>query len=160
MENENYRKESYRKLIGSLLFIAVNTRPDIAECIFILAQKVSAPTQEDWNEAKQTLKYLKGTINMKLRLGPTNDRDGAATLIGYADANWGEDKINQKSNSGFVFKLFGATISWYCKKQTCVALSTFDAEFISLSDTCRQAQWLKRICDDFGYRVNLCYYNL
>lgn len=88
------------------------------------------PTQEDWNEGKRVLKYLKATISLKMKLGR---RDDAANLIGYADANFAENRVDRKSNSGFIFKLFGGTISWRCKKQTCVATSTTEAEYVALS---------------------------
>lgn len=61
--------DQYQKLLGCLLFISVNTRPDIADSVSILAQKVSQPKQEVWNELKRVLKYLKGTSELKLALG-------------------------------------------------------------------------------------------
>ncbi|XP_075158045.1 uncharacterized protein LOC142231315 [Haematobia irritans] len=103
-------------------------------------------TEEDWVELKRVLKYLKGTINHFLRLSNNNcERD---TLIGYADANWAEDKVDRKSNSGYVFQLNGGSISWACRKQTCVSRSSTEAEFISLSEACKEAIWLRRLLND------------
>lgn len=65
--------EGYQKLIGCLLYISVNTRPDILASISILTQKVNHPLQEDWNELKRVLKYLKGTSHLKLALGNNED---------------------------------------------------------------------------------------
>lgn len=140
--------EKYRQLIGCLLYISVNTRPDISASVSILAQKVSNPNEEDWNELKRLLKYLKGTLNITLSLG---NADNQEELVGYADANWAESKVDRKSNSGFIFKLFGGTISWSCKKQTCVALSSTEAEFVALSEACKEAEWLRRVLNDFGH---------
>lgn len=56
----------YQKLIGSLLYISVNTRPDITAAVSILSQKVVQPNQEDWNELKRVVKYLKGTLRKKI----------------------------------------------------------------------------------------------
>lgn len=56
----------YQQLIGSVLYILINTRPDISAAICILAQKVSSPSTEDWNELKRVVKYLKGTADLKL----------------------------------------------------------------------------------------------
>lgn len=135
----------YQRLIGSLLYVSVNTRPDIAASISILAQRTSNHTQEDWNELKRVVRYLKGTIHLKLHLGDGSNE----SLTGYADANWAEDRTDRKSNSGYIFKIYGATVSWGCRKQTCVALSSTEAEFIALSDACKEAIWLRSVLSWF-----------
>lgn len=142
--------DGYRQLIGCLLYISVSTRPDVSASVSILAQKVAGPNQEDWNGAKRIVKYLKGTAGLSLLLGVTC---GQAALVGYADTNWAESRIDRKSNSGFIFRLFDGTVSWTCKRQTCVALSSTEAEFIALSDACREVLWIRRIMMDFN--VNL-----
>lgn len=138
--------DNYQKLLGSLLYISVNSRPDISACVSILAQKVCEPTQEDWNELKRILKYLKGTEDFFLRLSKT--KDSINLLEGYADANWAADRESRKSNSGYVFLLNGCAVSWSCKKQACVALSSTEAEFIALSETCKEAIWLRKLLED------------
>lgn len=119
MDNENYRN-----LVGCLLYITVNTRSDISASVTILAQRVMKPTQEDWNELKRILRYLKGTADLSLVLGGNNSKTG---LIGYADANWADDVVlhQRKSTTGYIFKYFGGTISWSSKRQTCVAKSSW-----------------------------------
>lgn len=139
--------ERYRQLIGCLLYVSVNTRPDISASVSILAQKVSRPNREDWNEAKRVLKYLKGTSKHSLTLGNIKSEN---LLVGHADANWAENRLDRKSNSGYVFQLYDGTISWSCKRQTCVALSSTEAEFIALSEACKEAVWIRRILVDFG----------
>ena len=94
MEN-NYM---YRQLIGKLLYIAVNTRPDIAASMSILSQHTVGPTKTDWNEAKGVAKYLKGTKESKLKLGNTQS-EHAARLIGFADADWAQNEFDRKSNN-------------------------------------------------------------
>lgn len=113
-----------------------------------MAQKVSKPTQRDWNELKRVVKYLVGTSTLKLTLGNTETKE---FVIGYADANWAEDKTDRKSNSGYVFEVNGGVVSWSCKKQTCVALSTTEAEFIALSSACQEASWIQRILKDMKH---------
>ncbi|XP_055604467.1 uncharacterized protein LOC129752721 [Uranotaenia lowii] len=104
--------EKYQSLVGSLLYVAVCTRPDLAITASILGRKVCKPTERDWTEAKRALRYLKGTAGLKLRMGRKNH------LEGYAD--WAGDRADRKSNSGFLFKLGGGTISWTARKQECV----------------------------------------
>lgn len=63
-------------------------------------------------------------------------------LVGYADANWAENRHDRKSNSGFVFKFNGGKISWLSKKQKCVSLSSCEAELIAFTEAVKEAIWL------------------
>uniref|UniRef100_A0AAG5DV13 Retrovirus-related Pol polyprotein from transposon TNT 1-94 n=1 Tax=Anopheles atroparvus TaxID=41427 RepID=A0AAG5DV13_ANOAO len=143
---------AYQKLIGKLLFVAVNSRPDISASISILSRKLQNPTQRDWNELKRVVRYLKGSIDLKLRISRCNDDSG---LVGYADADWAENQNDRKSNSGFLFKFCGGTIAWVCRKQTCVSLSTTESEYIALSEASQEAIWLKRLLRDLGEDVSI-----
>jgi Reverse transcriptase (RNA-dependent DNA polymerase) len=127
--------DEYRKLIGMLLFKATHTRPDIAASIAILSQKITRPRNMDMNEVKRVIRYLKGTKDLKLR--PSIDEQ-EEFIHAYSDANWAEDKVDRKSNSGYFCSLFGGAISWKCRKQDVVSLSSTEAEFIALSETCKK----------------------
>lgn len=114
LEDDN----DYRSLVGALLYVSVNSRPDIAASMSILGQKVSVPTQADWSAAKRVLKYLHTTCELKLSFdGGNNHR-----LLGFADADWAGDSTTRKSTSGYVFLYGGAAISWCSRRQTCVSL--------------------------------------
>ncbi|KAG5882775.1 hypothetical protein JTB14_029951 [Gonioctena quinquepunctata] len=95
-ENKTVLKNNnqYRKGIGSLLYLAVNTRPDIAASISILSRNIVNPTQNDWNELKWVMRYLKTTKNMKLILG-TNGVEKKIEM--YADADWAGEYRDRKS---------------------------------------------------------------
>lgn len=142
----------FQKLLGCLLYISVNTRPDIAASVSILAQKVSQPRMEDWNELKRTLKYLKGTAHLKLALGKKGYQGDL--LVGYSDANWAEDKSNRKSNSGHVLLVNGVAVCWSSRKQSLVALSTCEAEFVALSEACRAAFWVRKLLNEMRQDVS------
>lgn len=137
----------YQKLIGELLYVAVHSRPDIAATVSILSQRIKCAKDLDWTEAKRTVRYLKGTIEWKLKLGNDTEQH-EESLIGYADANWAQNKRDRKSNSGFIFILNGGTISWACRKQTCVALSTTEAEYIALAEACQEGIWIGRLLEE------------
>lgn len=139
----------YRSVIGSLLYLSVNTRPDIAAATSILSRKISQPTERDWNEAKRLLRYLKYTMNDKLVLGKRLDEE--ANLIVYVDADWAGNISDRKSNSGFAFQFKGALVDWSCRKQTCVSLSSTEAEYISLSEACQEMMHIQRLLVDLGY---------
>lgn len=131
-----------------MLYISSNTRPDISAAVSILAQRTVEPAQSDWNHVKKLICYLKGTSNFRLKLGGPEVQE---ELIGYSDANWAEDRVTRTSNTGYVFLLNGA-VSWSCRQQDCVSLSSMEAEYVALSETCKEAVWLRRLLDDFRWK--------
>ncbi|KAG5895222.1 hypothetical protein JTB14_035394 [Gonioctena quinquepunctata] len=152
--DDKFRNEDiYRSAIGALLYLSVTTRPDICVATSILGRNVSDPYMYDWSEVKRIMKYLNGTIDMEIKLGEISSNIDEDILYGYADADWAGDRSDRKSNSGYLFKFMGAMIDWRCKKQTCVALSSTEAEFISLSEASQQAIYLKGLLQDFQQDV-------
>lgn len=149
-DNEVLEPEKYRELIGRLLYLSVNTRPDISACVSILSRKVSCPTQTEWVEVRRVLRYLKMTSQYRLRLGNKKDPH---SLIGFADADWAEDPTDRKSTSGYVFQFNGATISWASRKQSLVALSSTEAEFISLTEACQEMVWIEVLLEDMNVEI-------
>ena len=87
-------QELYQQLIGVLLYLAVNTRLDISASVTILSQSNKQPTSTDWTEAKRVARYLKGTKDYELVLR----NSGPEELIGYADADWVENRRNRTAN--------------------------------------------------------------
>lgn len=142
--------DDYRKLIGMLLYLTTHTRPDIAAAVSILSQKVSKPNQTDMNEVKRIIRYLKGTQYLKLRLSYAL---GEQQLHSYSDANWAEDRENRKSNSGQFCSVNGGAVSWSCRKQEVIALSSTEAEYVALSETCKETVWLKRLLNFFDENI-------
>ncbi|XP_062539208.1 uncharacterized protein LOC134207519 [Armigeres subalbatus] len=122
----------YMSLIGGLLYVAVHTRPDIAVSTSILAQKSSCPNSHDWTEAKRVLRYLYTTSNNKLHLGTSNEG-----LQMFDDADWAGDSHDRKSNSGVLIMFGGGLISWGSRSQSCVALSSTEADFVALAEGCQ-----------------------
>ncbi|KXJ75903.1 hypothetical protein RP20_CCG010795 [Aedes albopictus] len=139
----------YASLIGGLLYVAVNTRPDIAAAVSILGRKTSCPTQADWLEAKRVLRYLKHTLHDELVLGV----DGSPLKV-FVDADWAGDSSDRKSTSGYLFRFAGGSISWSSKKQTCVTLSSTEAEYVALAECLQEFRWVRRILDDFDIKLS------
>ncbi|KAG5875395.1 hypothetical protein JTB14_031369 [Gonioctena quinquepunctata] len=121
--------------------------PDISSSVSILSRKVSCPNQTDWNELKRVVRYLEGTSYFNLRLSKKELKE---SLIGYADADWAEDSLDRKSNSGYIFKMNGGIISWESRKQTVVAISTAESEFVALTEASREAMRLRNLLEDLG----------
>jgi len=135
---------AYQQLIGSLLYAMVVSRPDISFAVTKLAQFSSNPSPLHYNLAKHVLRYLKGTAAYQL----TYDGGSGMGLIGFSDSDWAGDKDDRKSMCGHVFLLAGAAISWASRKQDVVALSSTEAEYISLSLAAVQAKWLRTLLSE------------
>ena len=139
----------YRGLIGSLLYLTAS-RPDIMFAVCMCARFQSAPKESHYNAVKRILKYLQGTKEVGLWY-PGNI---SLSLTGYSDSDFAGCKIDRKSTSGTCHLLGSSLISWQCKKQACVALSTAEAEYIAAGSCCAQTIWLRQQLNDFGILLN------
>lgn len=141
--------DEYRKLIGMLLYLSINTRPDIAASVAILSQKISKPSQKDLTEVKRIIRYIKGTRNLELKLGGGKLNE----IVAFSDANWAEDRTDRKSNSGYIIFVNGGVIAWCCRKQNLVTLSSCEAEYVALCETAKELIWLRNLVRDFGIQI-------
>ncbi len=143
---------SYQQLVGSLLYAAVVTRPDIAQAVSAVCRFTSAPTEAHWTAAKRILRYLKGTATYGLRYGPMGENDitnyGVTALVGFSDADWAGDRDSRKSTTGHCYLYAGAVVSWLSQRQPIVALSSTEAEYVALSSAAQQAVWLRCLLSD------------
>ncbi|KAL0325286.1 UNVERIFIED_CONTAM: Retrovirus-related Pol polyprotein from transposon TNT 1-94 [Sesamum radiatum] len=124
-------KVPYLSAIGALMYLANNTRPDIAFSVNLLARYSSTPTKRHWNGVKHILRYLRGTSDMGLYF-ERHENAKATNLVGYSDAGYLSDSHKTISQSGYVFMYGGTAISWRSTKQTLVATSSNHAELIAL----------------------------
>ena len=138
----------YCALIGSLLYIANTTRPDIALAVGVLSRFRCTPTTSHWNEALKVLRYLKDTKEWKLTLGGKETE-----LEGYVDADYGGDLDCRRSTTGFVFKVYGGPVIWGSKKQTATTTSTVEAEFTAASHAIKEAIWLRGLLEELDVPV-------
>ena len=132
-------KMLYQQAVGSLMYIMIGSRPDLAHAVGILSQSCSNPTEDNWQEVKRCLRFSKGTTELKLVY-----QNSMQIMQGYCDADWG-GKIGSRSTSGYVFVLGSGAISWSSKRQATTALSTTEAEYISIFSASQEAVWLKRM---------------
>ncbi|OWZ06851.1 Integrase, catalytic core protein [Phytophthora megakarya] len=120
-----------REAIGSLLWISNCTRPDITTAVNCLSRFVAHPTVIHWRGIKRVLRYLKGTVSHGLSYKFGNGPGTPLHVTEYSDANWAGDSKSAKSTSGAVLQVNSMTISWASRKQTTVALSTMEAEYVA-----------------------------
>lgn len=137
----------YRKIIGMLLYVSTNSRPDISLSVGLLAQRVEKPRVTDLQEALRVVKYLTNTKDFILHL---NNIDTHQQLIAFSDANHGECRIDGKSNSGIICFVNGGPIIWSSRKQTLVALSTCEAEYYAITETAKEVIWLNKLLESFN----------
>ena len=140
-------KVHYQELIGCLLFISIRTRPDISAAVGILCLFSANPMRSHLVAGKRILRYLKGTRDYALILNPTSSR-----LRSLADANWGNDVNDRKSTSGFMLQIGGTTVTWKTRKQSVVALSTNEAEFIASSEAAKDILWTLHLLAELDYK--------
>jgi hypothetical protein len=139
----------YQQIIRSLLYLMLRTCPDISFAVTKMLQFASNPSQEHLNQALYICRYLAGTADYTLIYGKDN-----TGLIAYADADWGSDQATRRSNSGLLVLLGNAAVSWNSRAQKSIALSSTEAEYMSLSDACRQLVWIHFLLSEIQISIH------
>ena len=147
-EQNEMRDIPYKELVGSLLYASVTTRPDIAYAVNQVSRFMSNPGMKHWQACKRILRYLKGATKTGLVL---NGADRSQPLLSaYSDADWAGDVDDRKSTTGTVMMMNGSVVSWMSKKQTTVALSTAEAEYMALGATIQEIRWIRNLLGELG----------
>ncbi|KAJ1704150.1 hypothetical protein LUZ63_003929 [Rhynchospora breviuscula] len=134
----------YRGIIGSLLYLTAS-RPDIMYAVCICARYQANPKESHHKAAKRILRYVKGTQSLGFWYGKQTELD----LVGYTDADFAGDRMDRKSTSGTCQFLGGSLVSWSSRKQTSVALSTAEAEYVAAGSCCTQLLWMMQTLKDY-----------
>jgi len=144
-DSDLFDQETYQSAVGGLLYLCTRTRPDITHAVCNLSKYCSRPSNQHWCAVKRVFRYLKGTPNLGIFYSKQNNNND---FVGYSDADWAGDRDDRKSTSGYCFLLSNGLISWRSVKQSCVALSTAEAEYVSLSSAAQEAIWIGNLlCD-------------
>ena len=133
----------YSQIIGSLMYLASATRPDIAYAVSKLSRFVSNPGEDHWRAIERLMRYLVGTMNYGIHY-----TGYPKVLEGYSDSNWISDADELKATSGYVFTLGGGAVSWKSCKQTILTRSTMEAELTALDTATVEAEWLRELLMD------------
>ena len=151
---EPNRSNDYASLLGSLQYLAVATRPDIAYAVNRLAAFTANPSLEHYTAVKRVIRYVKGTKQYGITYRKNSPRhigpEDSNLFYGFSDAAFAnaEDK---RSISRHVFLSNGGAITWGLKKQSTIALSSTEAEYVALSEASREAMWLRHIYGELGF---------
>nr|KYP75480.1 Copia protein [Cajanus cajan] len=131
-------------MFGSLLYLTAS-RPDIMFNVYVCARFQVQPKEVHLQAVKRILRYLKGTAN----LGISFYRSQNFSLLGYCDANYVGDKWERKSTSGGCHFLGPCLVSWTSKRQSTIALSTCEAEYVFAGQFLTQLLWIKHRLEDY-----------
>ncbi|GJY83231.1 retrovirus-related pol polyprotein from transposon TNT 1-94 [Tanacetum coccineum] len=140
---------TYRRMIGGPMYLTAS-HPDIAYAAFLYARYQARPTVKHLKEVKRIFRYLRQSYNMSLWF----PKDFGFELIAYSDADHAGCKDDCKSTSRGLQFLGEKLVSWSSKKQDCTAMSTAEAEYVSLSACCAQVIWMRTQLLDYGYKYN------
>ncbi|KAK1411626.1 hypothetical protein QVD17_38182 [Tagetes erecta] len=132
-------------MIGSLMYLTAS-RPDIMYAVCVCARYQSDPKESHLVAVKRIFRYLKGKPN----LGLWYPYEGNFELYSYSDSDFGGCALDRKSTTGGCQFLGPRLVSWQCKKQTNVSVSTAEAEYIAASAGCSQVLWLQYQLLDYG----------
>ena len=140
----------FRSKVGSLNFLAIQTRPDIAFATGVLSRFLTNPSPQHMKACDRIFRYLAGTIGRSIVLGGSSN----TSLHGYTDSDYAGDISSRRSTSGFVFFLGGGAISVQSKRQSkrqsTVALSTTEAEYFGLTRASMESSWIRQFLVELG----------
>lgn len=142
----------YQEKVGTLLYAAISTRPDIAYAVHALTRHMQSPLGRHMTACDRVFRYLAGTKGFGLLFG-RGDASGSEAhpaVSAYADADWGSDKADRKSVTGWITMLNGDPVSWASKKQKAVALSTCEAELYAGASAVQEMLWLRSLLTEIG----------
>jgi hypothetical protein len=136
------------KIVGSLLYLAISTRPDILHAVHYLTQQLKSPNHLHLRCIYRVLRYLSGTVNYFLQFNYGND----INLQAFADAAYANNQ-DRKSQHGICFRLGSSNACFYSisKKQSLIALSSTESEYIALSECVREVLWFRSFMCELGH---------
>jgi hypothetical protein len=137
----------YRSALGSLMYAATSTRPDISAAVGIVSRFLEKPKLIHCNMVKQIFYYLRYTSSKGLFYGIKPN----VSLIGYSDASWANNE-DYRSISGTAFLLGSSLISWTSKKQDSTALSSTESEYIALTSAVQDALWFSELMNELEFK--------
>lgn len=135
----------YREAIGSLLYLSNKTRPDLSFAVNLASRRVECPTENDVIAIKRIFRYLKGTLDKGIKF---KAESSDMHIQAYSDSDYAEDPDTRKSTTGFLIYYKGGPISWSSKKQSTIALSSTEAEYIAASECCKELMHIKSLLQE------------
>ena len=150
-ERTEMKDKPYRAVLGSVMWGQLATRPDLSFPVSLLARFQANPGREHWNALMHVIGYIKNTLDY----GLTYSRDSELSPTAFVDADYGGCMDTRRSTSGYVFMMAGGAVTWSSKRQTTVALSTVEAEYVAMSRCAQQMVWMHSWLDEVQIEYTL-----
>lgn len=151
-ESDTVTDVPYRAAIGSLLYCAMLTRPDLLYPTVLLSRFCTAPEKKHWTAIKDLFRYLKGTVNIGLFYRKAREQQLIVDV--YTDADWAGDAETRKSTSGLIITLSGSPIIFASRQQPVVALSSTEAEYVAACEATKELVWLRSLLSELKVAFN------
>lgn len=126
----------------------LGTRPDISFAVTKMAQHAANPDETHLEKALYIIRYLNTTSNYKLVYSKNGDETG---VHAHTDSDWASEKSTSKSTTGFMVNLANGIILWKSVRQTTIALSSTEAEYMAMSDCAKQLTWIHQMINEIGF---------
>ena len=139
----------YQSVVGSLMWPAMHTRPDIAYSVGVLSRYCSNPSPLHCKYLQRIMRYVAGTLDLGLVFKRHDTEDD---IVGYSDADYAGTKDGRRSTGAYTFLLAGGPISHCSKLQPTVAQSTCEAEYMALNEAAKEAIWCARFLKELRFR--------
>jgi hypothetical protein len=156
-DEEPADEQLYHEIIGSIGFLPTYTRPDLAFTISKLSQYLSNPSVLHMQAAKHALRYIQGTLDHGICFSASSelppDSFPISLPFGFSDASHAADPDDRKSHSGHVYFYFNGPIVWLSSKQSVVALSSMESEFMELSEAAKEAIFLRKLLSSINIKI-------
>ena len=143
-EKKVMNDKPYRPILGSVMWGQLTTRPDLSFAVSLLSRFQANPGVDHWNALMHVIGYIKNTMDY----GLTYSRGSDLSPIAFVDADYGGCRDTRRSTSGYVFLMAGGPVTWSSKRQTTVALSTVEAEYVAMSRCAQQMVWMHSWLDE------------
>jgi len=141
--------QAFHHSVAQLLFLSMRARPDIQTAVSFLTKRVRAPDEHDWGKLKRVLKYLKGTMHMKLTLS----MDNMTTIAWYVDASYGAH-MDLKGHTGMMMTLGKGAVMSFSRGQKLNVQSSTECELVGIDDAMPQMMWSKYFIEAQGWTVD------
>ena len=156
LSDEN--KTQYQAAVGSLIYLMLGSRPDLAFSVNKLAQYCASPCERHWLGIKRIFWFIKGTVNTKLVLGVNHQPEVPRNVIcGYFDSAYMDNSVDRHSTMGYAFYYAGSLVSWSSRKQRTLALSTTEAKYLAGTEATKEAIWIQQFLLAIGAKKDELY---
>lgn len=149
VNDESVTNHPYRELLGSLMYLMLGSRPDLSYSINKMSRFQEKPTETHWTYLKGILRYIRGTNDYELVYDGKSD----VSLDVFADSDWANDRIDRKSTTGYMVRVFENIVVWSSKKQSIVTLSSTEAEYVSACTAVQESVWIEKLLLDLDIEI-------